>query len=33
MQQTGTKEIQSETWLGGKGDYIGIMQEIKTSSF
>ena len=29
MQQTGTKEIQMNAWLGGKGNPIGIVQKIK----
>ena len=29
MQQTGTKGEQVQPWLGGKGDPLGIMQEIK----
>ena len=29
MQQTSTKEIQGKAQLGGKGDPMGIVQEIK----
>ena len=29
MQQTGTKGIGDLTWLGGKGDPLEIVQEIK----
>ena len=29
MQHTGIKSIQNLKWLGGKGDPLGIVQEIK----
>ena len=30
MQQTSTNGIQELAWLGGKGDLMGIVQEIIT---
>ena len=30
MQQTSTKGVQDLAWLGGKGDPLGIVQEIET---
>ena len=29
MQQTKTKRVQDEEWLGVKGDPLGIVQDIK----
>ena len=29
MQQTDRKEIQKQAYLGGKGDPLGIVQEMK----
>ena len=29
VQQPGTKRIQEEVWLSGKGDPMGIVQDIK----
>ena len=29
MQQTSVKRVQDQTWLGGEGDPVRIMQEIK----
>ena len=29
MQQTSMNGIQEQAWLGGKGDWLGIVQEIK----
>ena len=29
MQQIGIKRIQDNAWMGGKGDPLGIVQEMK----